>query len=163
MKALTLWQPWASLWACGAKRFETRGRAIHYRGPIAIHAAALPVMEALRRMFGEDEQAKRAFMLAAEDALGYKSMDEMVDDLPLGAVLATGEMVGCHRMIMSEAWKQAGISCQTNKIWLPSKKEQLFGGWTPGRYAVEFANMKMLDEPVPAKGKQGLWNWEGAP
>ena len=88
-------EPWASLWACGAKRFETRGRAIHYRGPIAIHAAALPVMEALRRMFGEDEQAKRAFMLAAEDALGLDAADIADDGLPLGSVVATGDLVGC--------------------------------------------------------------------
>jgi hypothetical protein len=40
MKAITIWQPWASLKACGAKEFETRSWATSYRGPIAIHAAA---------------------------------------------------------------------------------------------------------------------------
>ena len=39
MKAITLWQPWASLIACGAKKYETRSWATRYRGPIAIHAA----------------------------------------------------------------------------------------------------------------------------
>lgn len=39
MKALTLWQPWASLIAVGAKTIETRGWATNYRGPLAIHAA----------------------------------------------------------------------------------------------------------------------------
>ncbi len=37
--------------------------------------------------------------------------------------------------------------------------ELLFGDWTPGRYAWEFANMTMLPEPIPAKGGQRLWNW----
>jgi len=39
MKALTLWQPWASLVATGAKRIETRSCVTKYRGPLAIHAA----------------------------------------------------------------------------------------------------------------------------
>ena len=39
IKAITIYQPWASLKACGAKKFETRGWATNYRGPIAIHAA----------------------------------------------------------------------------------------------------------------------------
>ncbi|MFV0399180.1 MAG: ASCH domain-containing protein [Oscillospiraceae bacterium] len=40
MKAITIWQPWASLLACGAKKYETRSWVTSYRGPIAIHAAA---------------------------------------------------------------------------------------------------------------------------
>jgi hypothetical protein len=39
MKALTLWQPWASLIALGAKTIETRSWSTKYRGPLAIHAA----------------------------------------------------------------------------------------------------------------------------
>ena len=34
------------------------------------------------------------------------------------------------------------------------------GDWTPGRYAWELRNIKLLPEPIPAKGQQGLWNWE---
>lgn len=39
MKALTIWQPWASLLVSGQKKYETRSWATAYRGPIAIHAA----------------------------------------------------------------------------------------------------------------------------
>lgn len=39
-KALTLWQPWASLVALGVKTIETRSWSTAYRGPLAIHAAA---------------------------------------------------------------------------------------------------------------------------
>src|SRR4051812_2579174 len=38
MKAITLWQPWASLIADGRKTIETRPRPWHYLGSIAIHA-----------------------------------------------------------------------------------------------------------------------------
>ena len=39
MKAVSLWQPWASAIPFGLKRIETRGWQTHYRGPLAIHAA----------------------------------------------------------------------------------------------------------------------------
>ena len=38
MKALTLWQPWASLIADKRKPEETRPRPWYYVGPVAIHA-----------------------------------------------------------------------------------------------------------------------------
>jgi activating signal cointegrator 1 len=39
MKALSLWQPWASLIYDGRKTIETRHWEMLYRGPLAIHAA----------------------------------------------------------------------------------------------------------------------------
>lgn len=44
MKAITIWQPWASLIACGVKQYETRSWPTKYRGPIAIHAAAMDMV-----------------------------------------------------------------------------------------------------------------------
>ena len=38
MRAVSLWQPWASLIADGRKKVETRHWPMHYRGPLAIHA-----------------------------------------------------------------------------------------------------------------------------
>lgn len=38
MRCITLWQPWASLVAIGAKTIETRSWGTSYRGPLAIHA-----------------------------------------------------------------------------------------------------------------------------
>src|SRR3989339_577320 len=39
MKAISLWQPWASLCAVGAKLYETRSWSTSYRGPLLICAA----------------------------------------------------------------------------------------------------------------------------
>jgi len=39
MRALSLWQPWASLIYDGRKKIETRHWEMLYRGPLAIHAA----------------------------------------------------------------------------------------------------------------------------
>jgi hypothetical protein len=38
MKALTLYQPWATLMALGAKMIETRPKKWKHTGPVAIHA-----------------------------------------------------------------------------------------------------------------------------
>lgn len=38
MKAITIWQPYASLIAAGLKEYETRSWPTRYRGPIAIHS-----------------------------------------------------------------------------------------------------------------------------
>jgi Sigma-70, region 4 len=38
--ALSLWEPWATLWAAGVKKYETRSWATAYRGEILIHAAS---------------------------------------------------------------------------------------------------------------------------
>ena len=39
MKAISLWQPWASLMALGLKKNEIRSWSTNYRGPLLIHAA----------------------------------------------------------------------------------------------------------------------------
>lgn len=32
-----------------------------------------------------------------------------------------------------------------------------YGDWQPGRWAWELANVERFDTPIPAKGKQGVW------
>lgn len=163
MKALTLWQPWASLLACGAKKYETRSWATSYRGKIAIHAAKkdpcrLPLL-------GSEEFEKEV----------RKVMDEKLIEgwclLPLGCIIATAELVGCYK-ITSTSENEYGngsiIFCEYSDGkshgiigYSVEETEILFGDFKPGRYAWEFKNMKMLDEQIPAKGKQRIWNWEG--
>jgi len=37
-----------------------------------------------------------------------------------------------------------------------------YGDFRPGRWAWLLADIKPLDEPVPAKGKQGIWEWDAS-
>lgn len=39
MRAISLWQPWATGWVLGIKGNETRHWKTDYRGPLAVHAA----------------------------------------------------------------------------------------------------------------------------
>jgi hypothetical protein len=39
--------------------------------------------------------------------------------------------------------------------------DQSRGDFTPGRWAWLLDDVRKLDEPIPAKGHQGLWEWDG--
>ena len=85
MKAITTWQPWASLLARGAKKYETRSWETKYRGPIAIHAAQKP--------FNTDSYLDRELYPFA-DALGLPDIYSF-NKLPYGAVVAVANLVNC--------------------------------------------------------------------
>ena len=93
MRALTLWQPWASAIAVGMKRMETRSWGTTYRGPLAIHAA--------RRPMGPGE-----LELLEDYPLPYGA-----SDVPLGAIVATctlADVVRCNGAmvvdVVEDAW-----------------------------------------------------------
>ena len=79
MKALSLWQPWASLIADGRKKIETRSWKTLYRGELAIHASAGNLDRDMALEFGY-----------------------VWKDLPLGAVLCVVDLFDCH--IMTDKW-----------------------------------------------------------
>ena len=154
MKAITIWQPWASLAAIKKKRYETRSWATRYRGPIAIHAAKRPFDPMDFAIFDPH------FAEAMTEA--FKEAEMSVHLLPFGCIIATAELVDCHRIRVDPKSYQVALydSCGNQTSVSISSKEILFGDWTPGRFAWDFKNVVMLPEPVPAKGGQRLWNWD---
>lgn len=137
MKTLTIWQPWAHLKVVGVKRFETRSWATSYRGPMAIHAAAKPI-SAIEREVGPE----------LLQWIQRKVLFEQLEELTLGAVVGMGDLVACHPI--TEAFVAA-----------LDERQRRLGDFTLGRYAWDFEDMHALDTPVPAKGGQRIWNWEG--
>lgn len=77
MRAISLWQPWATAIAIGLKSIETRGWQISYRGPIAIHAA---------KRWGPDQ---RSFAEVEQWA------GRLPENLPLGVIVATATITDC--------------------------------------------------------------------
>ncbi len=133
MKAITLWQPWATLVATGAKNYETRSWSTKYRGPLAIHAAKR-----------KPEYKVLAFWGTVRDALdeaGFRF------DFPLGAVVATCELVDVFPV--EQIWHELKD--------LPFEVE--FGDWSAGRFAWQLSNIKLIDPAIPARGSQGFWEW----
>jgi len=133
MKALTILQPWASLIACGAKKIETRSWATKYRGPIAIHAGKI-----------EAKVKNKEIEAAIESALFYRTNSLY---LPHGCVIATTNLIDCFEM--TDEW-----------IGNLSQDELAFGWFDIGRYAWILGGPVHQINPVPAKGMQGLWNWD---
>jgi len=180
LKALTVWQPWASLLAGGQKKFETRSWATKYRGPIAIHAGlGRPILAVQKsviagghRRLDCDENIQREDMLEAlvkafEDyaTIPADGVMDYLDELPLGCIVATGVLVGCHEIDgireMSCAPTEYGCWDCNNKSWIdPSDDDLMFGNWNVGNFAWEIKDIKRIT-PIPFKGQQGLWEWSG--
>lgn len=131
MKALTLWQPWASLIAWGEKQYETRGYAISHRGTLAIHAGLMDDTIPLLM--------NNSFYRDAFDRAGI-SHDLK---LPAGCILCVVDLTS---VVFTD-----GLEI--------SQREENFGDYSHGRYAWKLENLRVLAKPIPARGYQGLWNW----
>lgn len=133
MKALTLWQPWASLIQWGEKQYETRSWMTTYRGPLAIHAS--------KNKEGWEVCSVNSFY---REALACASIQHF-DNLPLGVVLC---IVDLTDIVTTESLK-----------WKISQSEEQFGDYSSGRYAWKLENVQVLDQPIPCRGFQQLWDW----
>lgn len=141
MKALTIWQPWASLLVSGQKKYETRSWATAYRGPIAIHAAMRPVRKTIDELVAGDGGWRT---LEGIESLFIRP--RALDELPTGSIVGKAILTRCN--LITEEFL-ASLSPQ----------ELDLGDFSIGRYAWEFHMMITIDPPVKAFGKQGLWTW----
>lgn len=131
IKAISLYQPWASLMSLGAKHFETRSWGTRYRGLVIICASKTI----------EVDWRNVAFIAAMREA-GIENPNK----LPLGMALGIGELVGSFK-------------AETVYPHI-SESERLFGNYADGRFALEVRNMKAFVKPVPVRGQLGLWDWK---
>lgn len=131
MKGLTIWQPWATLLACGAKEFETRSWPCKYRGWVAIHAGKTQDVEAQALC------QTKPFATPLAKA-GYESFTL----LPFGKIVGIAEMVDCR--------------C-AERLQL-SAQERTFGDFRAGRFAFRFRNARLLATPIEYPGSQGFFD-----
>lgn len=161
MRALTVWQPWAGCIAHLSKRVENRVWACPpavIGQTIAIHAGAK--LEREGRVASWPSTSKEwasLFASAAEwDAWRYWHLGETrVRDranwpakLPLGAVVATARVAGCHwRGHDNECGDPAGYSAGV-----------ICSRWSqPGQWHWELGDVQALTVPVPCAGARKLW------
>lgn len=142
MNAITLWQPWASLIAVGAKHHETRGWRTGYRGMLAIHAAArVPTvldMEPLRDAL-ELARGRRPELVPGLEAL------VKAHGGPRGVVVATCRLADCFQITEANTPADAIDVCA--------------GNWEPGRWAWRLEAVVEWLDPRPVRGKQGFFHW----
>lgn len=140
MIALTLHQPWATLIALGAKRYETRSWEPNYRGPLAIHAG---------KTLDREICAREPFREVLCDA-GYADLDA----LPSGALIALailGDAVPTEQVRYDVEHGLTTLPVQ------PARNELAFGDYSEGRFAWPLSHVAPMPAPIPCRGYQKLW------
>lgn len=128
MKALSLWQPWASAIPLGFKEIETRSWGTSYRGDLLICSAQ------------KDTREQELFF--------YESIKPLNKNLtynhfPFGVAVAIVNLKDCLRMTEELISNQSDL-------------EKVFGLWEVGRYAWIFDNIRPI-KPFEVRGRQGLF------
>lgn len=147
MKGLSLWQPWASLMAVGAKRIETRSWSTDYRGLVAIHAAKR--FQEMERLLVNNIHFYNA--LWPEYDLGTIDSDRprpdlVIKALPLGCFVAVGKLRHC-----------LSTNANLKPIPLRDSDEYHFGDYSENRWMWVFDEVWKLSSPVHAIGQRNLW------
>lgn len=152
MKAITLYQPYATLMAIGAKTFETRSWKTNYTGQIAVHAAkTFPAW------------CKDLFRTEPFHSMLVQYGHETLESLPRGVILSIHVLKRCYATPMVAGQTKLytrGARALDKEIRIPPPwPESACGDYGPGRYAWHMPLIERLEPPQAARGKQGLWNW----
>jgi hypothetical protein len=167
VRALTLWEPWASCIAAGLKQVETRS----WRLPFDLHGTRLAVHAA--KTWHRDAAEDALLMLGNEAGAIDRLRVHLGGDpwkpssYPLGCVVATATIVGgCptanvtirpeadgeRRLYRTQDWGPQRLTIPMIERWL--------GGYEWGRHCFLLDDVTEVRPPAPAAGKQGWWDWE---
>ncbi len=150
MKALSLWQPWASFMMAmprPPKRNETRPRRINHRGPMAIHATKKEPRW-VREAFLEQRSLRDLLLMhLRENYSGHADPGEVFDSLPRGCVLGQVDVIDCFP-----------TESVNGALRVFGADEYALGNYEHGRFIIITKNPRCLVTPVPWRGAQGLWN-----
>jgi hypothetical protein len=97
-------------------------------------------------------------MLGSERVLHRAGTPLVTKSLPLGAVVATCELVDVvptGRVLFGDSyeWKDA-----RRTLVLP-ESERPYGDYSPDRFVWLLDNVAPVDPPAPVRGRQQLWDW----
>lgn len=131
IRAISLWQPWASLIALGYKKYETRSWQTNYRGSLLICSAQ------------KDTKFLRDLTYYLAKKYQLKSCCQSWKQYPLGQALAICNLVDC-------------IPITSELIVKQSQLELDCGDWRIERYAWKLEHIRAIN-PFPIKGQQRLF------
>ena len=129
MKVLSLTEPYATLIKLGKKRIETRSWKTNYRGPLYIHSSSTKISK-------EDKNNTELMSLVNTAELNY------------GNIICSCELVDCVEMT-------GDLIAEIKQ----NRDEYISGLYENGRYAWILEDVKVLDTPIKAKGRLGIWNF----
>jgi hypothetical protein len=136
MKAISLWQPWASLWLT-VKRHETRARPLSHRGWLLVHAT---------KHIAHDLDPALADIVDSEFGSHWGM------DLPRGALIGIVKIVGCKpvEQVYPGGAVPGMVGCQLDDFTC--------GNFAAGRFAIERREVKVFRAPIPFRGQQTLFD-----
>jgi len=171
MLAISVNQPYASIIAAGAKLVETRDwkpypNKLKPGDRVAIHAT-----KNFPQWAKEICQEPRFFQALWPDIQGYRNTQESpypadwfmkIDDLyysideierrtealPRGVIVATARIA---------AFRSTNDDDFIDEL---SQQEMQFGNYASDRWGWVLEDVQALDEPIPARGQLGIWQWE---
>ena len=150
MRALTIWQPWASLIMAGAKLYEFRRWDYGSRNPnlagtrIVIHAGARPIKRAevvdiLQRMDAGESALIEAIARPILDRILAAHSNS--PGLPFASGLGTATLLRARRC--TDLFKGVIDSDRIDQHV----------------YAWPLQAIEPFPHPIPCRGAQGFWNW----
>ena len=146
MKALTIWQPWASLIMAGAKPVEWRGWACPRRivgQRIAIHAGARPARaDEIADILGRISGPETSLVAAIAEPL-LRRVHRV--SWPLSSVLGTA-IIGAPISALDWVRAHAPDFADSDRI-------------DQSKFAWPLSGIERFEPPIPARGAQGFWDW----
>ena len=137
MKALTMRRPWAELLVNGRKIRESRKGPVlnRHRGQLAIHVS--------QKSPGWERDAERLryqFGLSDEDF----AVPFPIDGCVIGTVMAgrTFKFIRPYSAMVLSRYQNEAVYADIEK-----------------RYLTALTRARWLEAPVPAKGRQSMWEW----
>lgn len=153
IKAISLWEPWASLMRTGAKTIETRSWNTNYRGSLLICAAKGGLSKSeLRQLLSLWEfKCGLAPLLDPSEITKWSGIKE--EHLNFGKAVAIVVLYDCvpTDLLMNDELKN-------NKVL--GGNEDVFGNYKPGRFAWKTKMINNSFKPFPVKGKQRFFDVE---
>lgn len=155
MRALTVRQPWAWAIIHGGKDVENRTRNIagSYRGPVAIHAGLADADNAPDELWLDAMRDTSTTVLR-------ESGQSLARWQPRGVIVGVVDLSGVHTSRESRTASFAGQPV-CFKDGIPIGQQCSTWAMT-GFEHLEIDNPRPLAEPIPAKGKLGLWTPDAA-
>jgi hypothetical protein len=160
-KVITLWQPWATLWACGEKEIETRPAPTSWtveKGIYLIHAACKFDLELARLCRTEPFKSalKRHGYWVSIGIEGKR--EKVLTNLPIGAIVGSVQIESCHSIFINS---NGPFICEFTKTGYYKNyitdQEASFGDYREGRYAWKGINHRHFSEPIKYKNGQGYY------
>lgn len=185
MRAISLWEPWATAIREGLKTIETRSWA----PPTALLGQRIAV-GATRHV--ERKGCPRGWTILKRPSGLLRLVGSTAGyDLSPGCVVATAVLATALPIVDQDALDLRRALLPGDRVvaldpegyvrvwtygedhepaarvviggWSSGQRldEGVWGDYTPGRWAWMLADVEKVDPPIPAKGKQGWWSWDG--